>query len=137
MDGRMLSMAKPTAEQYYEALKQSYPKLKCALPINDLLPYCFKGGIVPGYLKEKLDSIPVCSDKVERLLDNMECGLRVGITDQFESFICVMEEFATDNDDMVVKKLSKDIRSIINESTVTCTVNHSPSTNHKLPGKFT
>ena len=128
-------MAKPITEQYYEAFKQSYPKLKYALPINDLLPYCFQGGIVPGYLKEKLDAIPVCSDKVVCLLDKMECGLRVGITDQFESFICVMEEFATDNDDIVVKKLAEDIRSIINEPT--CTVNQSPSTNHKIQGRFT
>ena len=124
-------MAKPTAEQYYEAFKQAYPKLKDALPINDLLPYFFKGGIVPGYLKEKLDSIPVCSDKVVCLLDKMERGLRAGIVDQFESFICVMEEFATDNNDIVVKKLTEDIRSIINKPTV----KQSSSTNHEIPGR--
>ena len=91
----------------------------------------FKGGIVPGYLKEKLDSIPVCSDKVVCLLDKMERGLRAGIVDQFESFICVMEEFATDNNDIVVTKLTEDIRSIINEPTV----KQSSSTNHEIPGR--
>ena len=123
-------MVKPTAEQYYEAFKQSYPKLKDALPINDLLPYFFKGGIVPGYLKEKLDSIPVSSYKVVCLLDEMERGLRAGIIDQFESFICVMEEFATDNNDIVVKKLTEDIRSIVNKPTV-----KRLSSTNEIPGR--
>ena len=123
-------MAKPTEEQYYEAFSQSYPKLKDALPIDDLIPYCFKGGIVPGYLKEKLDSIAVRSDKVKCLLDEMERGIRVGITDQYESFICVMEEFATDNNDIVVKKLTEDIRSMINKPTI----KQSLSTNHEISG---
>ena len=124
-------MAKPTAEQYYEAFKQSYPKLQDALPIDNLLPYFLQRGIVPGYLKEKLDCIPVRSDKVVCLLDKMEHGLRAGIIDQFESFICVMEEFATDNNDIVVKKLTEDIRSIINEPVV-----KQPSSNkHTIPGR--
>ena len=61
---RIVVMAKPTAEQYYEAFKNSYMKLKDALPINHLLPYLFKADVVHGYLKEKLDTIPVRGDKV-------------------------------------------------------------------------
>ena len=130
-------MAKSTAEKYYEAFKEFYPRLSNALPITDLLPYCFKAGIVPRYLKERLNSIPVRSDKVTCLLDEIERGLLVGIVDQFESFICVMEEFATDNNDIVVKKLTEDIRSIISEPS--CTVNqsslaHPSSSNHEIPG---
>ena len=91
----------------------------------------FKEGLFPRYLKEKLDCIPVRSDKVVCLLDKMECGLRAGIINQFESFICVMEEFATDNNDIVVKKLTEDIRSIINEPVV-----KQPSSNkHTIPGR--
>ena len=106
-------MANPTAEQYYEAFKKSYVKLKDALPINHLLPYLFKAGVVHGYLKEKLDAIPLRVDKVTCLLDEMECGLRAGIVDQFESFIYCMEEFCTDNNDVVVRKLSEGIRSLM------------------------
>ena len=128
-------MAKPTVEKYYEVFKKFYPRLSSALPITDLLPYCFKEGIVPRYLKERLNSIPVRSDKVTCLLDGIERGLLAGIVDQFESFICVMEQFATENDDMVVKKLTEDIRSIINEPT--CTVKQSSSSNHEIPGMCT
>ena len=56
-------MAKPTVEQCCEAFKTSYPKLKDTLPINDLLPYLFKAGVVSGCLKEKLNAIPVRGDK--------------------------------------------------------------------------
>ena len=130
-------MAKPTVEKYYEVFKKFYPRLSNALPITDLLPYCFKEGIVPRYLKERLNSIPVRSDKVTCLLDEIERGLLAGIEDQFESFICVMEQFATDNDDMVVKKLTEDIRSIINEPTCTVkqsSLTQSSSSNHEIPG---
>ena len=132
-------MAKSTTEKYYEAFKKLYPRLSSALPITDLLPYCFKGGIIPRYVKERLSSIPVRSDKVTYLLDEMERGLLAGIIDQFESFICVMEEFATDNNDIVVKKLTEDIRSIINEPT--CTVKQSslvhPSSTNEIRGRCT
>ena len=110
---RIVVMAKPTAEQYYEAFKNSYMKLKDALPINHLLPYLFKAGVVHGYLKEKLDAIPVRSNKVTCLLDEMERGLKAGIVEQFESFICCMEEFCTDNNDVVVRNLSEGIRSLM------------------------
>ena len=123
-------MAKPTAKRYYEAFKQSYPKLKDALPINDLLPYFLKEGIVPGHLKIRLDSIPVSSSKVECLLNRMERGLRAGIIDQFESFICVMEEFATDNNDAVVKMLTEGIRSIIEPA-----VKQSQSIYYEIPSR--
>ena len=111
-------MATPAKEQYYEAFKKSYPKLKDALPINDLLPDFFKAGVVPGNLKEKLNSFPVRSEKVIYLLDEIELGLKVGITDQFESFICVMEKFGTDNDNIVVKILAEGIRSEISGSAI-------------------
>ena len=124
-------MAERTTEQYYEAFKRSYPKLKDALPINDLLPYFVKEGIVPGYLKERLDSITSCSDKVVCLLDKMERGLRAGIIDQFESFVFAMEEFATDNNNIVVKRLTKDIRSKIYKPAV----KQSPSTNREIQGR--
>ena len=53
-----------TAEQYYEAFKRSYSKLKDALPVNTVLPYLFEADVVPGDLKEKLNSIPIRSEKV-------------------------------------------------------------------------
>ena len=132
-------MATPIAEKYYAAFKKFYPRLSNALPITDLLPYCFKGGIVPRYLKERLNSILVRSDKVTCLLDEIERGLLAGIIDQFDSFICVMEEFATENNDIVVKKLTEDIRSTINENQPICTVNqsslaHPSSSDHEIPG---
>ena len=103
-------VAKPTAEQYYEAFRKSYSKLKDALPINDLLPDFFEAGVVPGNIKEKLNSIPFRSEKVLYLLDEIELGLKVGIADQFESFICVMEKFAIVNDNTVVRILAEGIR---------------------------
>ena len=106
-------MAKPTAEQYYGAFKKSYTKLKDVLPINFLLPYLFEADVVSGNLMQKLDSIPVCSEKVTCLLNEMEPGLRVGITDQFESFICVMEKFSADNANVVVNRLAEDIRLVL------------------------
>ena len=99
-------MAKPTAEQYYRAFKKSYTN---ALPINFLLPYLFEAGVISGNLMQKLNSIPVCSDKVICLLNEMEPGLRVGIINQFESFICVMEKY----DDVVVNKLAENIRLVL------------------------
>ena len=122
-------MAKPT-EEYYEAFKKSYRKLKDALPIKDVLPDLFQAGVVSGISKERLNSIPVRSDKVICLLDEMELGLKVGITDQFESFICVLEKFGTDNNNIVVKKLAEDIRSTISEATAAAkqsSVHHSSS----------
>ena len=124
-----------TAEQYYEAFKRSYSKLKDALPISTLLPYFFEAGAVPGDLKEKLNSIPVRSEKVICLLDEMELGLKVGITDQFESFICVMEKFGGENNNIVVKRLAEDIRLILSEPAVL--VKHSSvqhSSTDKIPG---
>ena len=56
-------MAKPTAEQYYEAFKKSYLKLKDVLPISHLLSYLFKADVVHGYLEEKLNVIAVRGDK--------------------------------------------------------------------------
>ena len=94
-------MAKPTAEQYYEAFKQSYLRLQDALPIDVL---AWKGDC-SRIFKRKL--APVHSGKVVCLLDEIECRLRVGIIDQFESFICVMEEFATNGNDIVVKRWPK------------------------------
>lgn len=132
-----ISEEKLCSEKYYEAFKKLYPRLSNALPITDLLPYCIKGGIVPRYLKERLNSIPVRSDKVTCLLDEIERGLLAGIVDQFEAFICVMEEFDTDNNDIIVKKLTEDIKSMINGPI--CTVNQSSqllpsSSNHEVPG---
>ena len=118
-----------TAEQYYEALKRSYSKLKDALPINTLLPYFFEAGAVPGDLKEKLNSIPVRSDKVICLLEEMELGLRVGVTDQFELFICVMERYGEENNNIVVKRLAENIRLILSKPAV----KHSSA--DKLPGR--
>ena len=123
------------AEQYYEAFKRSYSKLKDALPINTLLPYFFEAGAVPGDLKEKLNSIPIRSDKVICLLDEMELGLKVGITDQFESFVSVMEKFGGENNNIVVKRLAEYIRLILSKPAV----KHSSSVQHsstdKLPGR--
>ena len=124
-------MAKPTAEKYYKAFKKSYASLMDALPINDLLPNFFKAGIVLGNTNEKLNSISVRSDKVKCLLDKIELGLKVGITDQFESFICVMEEYGADEKD-IVQSLAKDIRSMISDSTEMIT---EKSSNFKIPGK--
>ena len=129
-------MPKPTAEQYYEAFKKSYSKLTDALPINDLLPVLFQEGVVPTNLKEKVHSIPVRREKVIFLLDEIEPGLKVGIIEQFESFVCVLEKFGTDNNNIVVKKLAEDIRSTISGVTVkqSSSVRHPSSTN--LPGKY-
>ena len=110
--------SEPTVEQYYEAFKRSYSRLKDALPINTLLPYFFEVGAVPGDLKAKLNSIPIRSDKVICLLDEMELGLKVGITDQFESFVSVMEKFGGENNNIVVKRLAADIRLILSKPTV-------------------
>ena len=125
------------AERYYEAFKKSYSKLTDALPINDLLPVLFQEGVVPSNLKEKVNSISVRSEKVTFLLDKIEPGLKIGIIDQFESFVCVLEKFGTDNNDIVVKKLAEDIRSTISGVTVkqSSSVHHQTSTNS--PGKYT
>ena len=125
----------PTAEQYYEAFKRSYSKLKDALPINALLPYFFEAGAVPGDLKEKLNSIPIRSDKVICLLDEMELGLKVGITDQFESFVSVMEKFGGENNNIVVKRLAEDIRLILSEPAVKPSSSVQHSSTDKLPGR--
>ena len=124
----------PTAEQYYEAFKRSYSKLKDALPINTLLPYFFEAGVVPGDLKEKLNSIPIRSDKVICLLDEMELGLKVGITDQFESFVTVMEKIGGENNNIVVKRLAADIRLILSKPTIKPSSVQYSSTD-KLPGR--
>ena len=126
--------SEPTVEQYYEAFKRSYSRLKDALPINTLLPYFFEVGAVPGDLKAKLNSIPIRSDKVICLLDEMELGLKVGITDQFESFVSVMEKFGGENNNIVVKRLAADIRLMLSKPTVKpSSVQHSST--DKLPGR--
>ena len=130
--GRLSAMADPTADQYYlEAFRTWYPELIAVLPIDDLLPYFFKAGVLTRNLKEELNSIPAThSKKVMRLLDAIEPGLQAGITDQFESFICVMEEFSTVNNNIVVKKLADDIRLTINPSGA-----HLSSTGHEISGQ--
>ena len=125
----------PTAEQYYEAFKRSYSKLKDALPINTLLPYLFEAGAVSWDLKEKLNSIPVRSDKVICLLDEMELGLRVGIMDQFELFVCVMEKYGGENNNILVKRLAEDIRLILSEPAVKPSSSVQHSSTDKLPGR--
>ena len=122
--------AKSLAERYYEAFKKSYSKLKDALPIDALLPSFFEAGAVPGHLKEKLKSIPVRSDKVICLLDEMELGLKVEITDQFESFICVMEKFGEEHNSIVVKRLADGIRLILSEPAI------QHSSTDKIPGRY-
>ena len=129
-------MAKPISEQYYRAFKKSYTKLKDALPISFLLPYLFEAGVVPGDLQENINAIPVRSEKMKYLLNEMESGLRVGVTDQFESFICVMEKFGADNNNIVVKKLAEDIRLNINEAAIQESSLHVSSTNVKIPGIY-
>ena len=124
-----------TAEQYYEAFKRSYSKLKDALPINTLLPYLFEAGAVPRDLKEELNSIPIRSKKVICLLDEMELGLKVGITDQFESFVSVMEKFGGENNNIVVKRLAEDIRLILSEPAVKPSSSVQHSSTDKLPGR--
>ena len=128
---------KPTAKQYYEAFKKSYPKLRDALPIQDLLPDFFKTGVVSRNLKERLNSIPARSEKVMYLLDEIERGLNAEIIDQFESFICVMEKFGNDNKDIVAKKLAEDIRLTMSEATVKQPSSsvHLSSTDCKVPGR--
>jgi len=130
-------MAKPTGKKYYEAFKKSYTKLKDALPIQDLLPDFFEAGVVSRNLKERLNCIPVRSEKVICLLDEVERGLSAEIIDQFESFICVMEKFGNDNKDIVVKKLADDIRLTISEATVKQPSSsvHLSSTDCKVPGR--
>ena len=127
--------SEPTAEQYYEAFKRSYSRLKDALPINTLLPYFFEVGAVPGDLKEKMNSIPIRSDKVICLLDEMELGLKVGITDQFESFVSVMEKFGGENNNIVVKRLAADIRLILSKPAVKPSSSVQYSSTDKLPGR--
>ena len=124
-------MAKLAAEKYYEAFKESYPKLIDALPINDLLPRLFRAGVVSGKMKEKLNSISVRSDKVACLLDKMELALKAGITNQFESFICVMERYGSDENDSVVQSLAEDIRLKLSDSEIIT----DKSSNFKVPGK--
>ena len=116
-------------EKYYEAFNISYLKLKDALPIDTLLPNFFEAGAVPGDLKETLNSIPICSDKVICLLDETECGLKVGITDQFELFICVIKKFGKEHNNIVVKRLAYDIRLILNEPAI------QHSSTDKIPGR--
>ena len=134
----MNEMAKPIAEQYYGAFKKSYTKLKDALPISFLLPYLFEAGVVPGDLQESINAIPGRSERVKYLLNEMEPGIRIGVTDQFESFICVMEKFGADNNDIVVKKLAEDIRGRLNisEATIQESSLHVSSINVKIPGRY-
>ena len=138
----MNEMAKPTAEQCYGAFKKPYTKLKDALPISFLLPYLFEAGVVPGSvpgdLQESINAIPGRSERVKYLLNEMEPGIRIGVTDQFESFICVMEKFGVDNNDIVVKKLAEDIRGRLNisEATIQESSLHVSSTNVKIPGRY-
>ena len=124
-------MAKPEAQKYYEAFKESYPNLIDALPINDLLPRFFRAGVVSGKMKENLNYISVRSDKVTFLLDKMELGLKAGITNQFESFICVMERYGSDENDTVVQSLAEDIRLKLSDSEIKT----DKSSNFKVPGK--
>ena len=60
-----------------------------------------------------MDAVPVCSDKVKLMLDEMEGGLEADIPDQFESLIKVMEQFSIDEDHIVVRKLAENIRMVI------------------------
>ena len=53
--------------------------------------------------------------------------------DQFESFICVMEKFGGENNNIVVKRIAEDIRLILSEPAV----KHSSvqySSTDKIPG---
>jgi len=129
--------ARPTAKKYYEAFKKSYTKLRDALPIQDLLPDLFEAAVVSRNLKGRLNSISVRSEKVICLLDEIERGLSAEIIDQFESFICVMEKFGNDNNDIVVKKLAEDIRLTMSGATVKQPSSsvHLSSTDCKVPGR--
>ena len=107
-------MGTPTG--YYEAYKKSYLSLLKALPIDDLIPELFSTGVLPEYLKERLDATPVRSEKVKLMFTemDMEEKLKAGNTKRFEGLIRVMEKFSTDENDVVVRKLARDIRMLIN-----------------------
>jgi len=102
-----------TPAKYYEAFKKSYPRLISALPIDDMQAYLVAGSVLPGRLKARMDAIPVCSDKVKMMLDEMEGGLSADIPDQFENLVKVMEHFGAKEDHIVVRKLAEDIRITI------------------------
>jgi len=106
----------PPPEKFYEAYKKSYEKLTKALPVNDLIPKLFSEGILPGNLKSRIDCITVPSEKTRLLLDEMEGGLRIGITDQFDRFVRVLEQFSKDERHIVVGKMAKDIRLLVGGS---------------------
>jgi len=115
----------PSSNVYYEAFKKSYAKLIKALPINDLLPELVSAGVLPGNLKKRMDAISIESEKVKVMLDGMEGGLKAQITDQFEEFIQVMEQFSISESDIVVGKLAKDIRTLIDSgSSLPAEVHH-------------
>ena len=102
-----------TPAKYYEAYKKSYPKLISALPIDDMLSYLVAARVLPGRVKARMDAVPVCSDKVKLMLDEMEGGLQADIPDQFECLIKVMEQFSVDEDHIVVRKLAENVRMIV------------------------
>ena len=122
------AMAEKTTlpEKFYEAYKKSYEKLTKALPINDLIPKLYSEGVLPGNLKSRIDTISVPSEKTRLLLDEMEGGLKIGITDQFEGFVRALEQFSLDEKHMVVGILAKDIRLIIGGSSATPPVQPAP-----------
>jgi len=102
-----------TSAKYYEAFKKFYLKLISVLPIDDMLSYLVAARVLPGRVKARMDAVPIGSDKVKLMLDEMEGGLKADIPDQFECLIKVMEQFSVDEDHIVVKKLAENIRMMI------------------------
>ena len=93
-----------------QAIKQFYPELVRALPMNDACfrSLLYRADLLPGNLKDEVQSKPTRADKAEHFLDQR---INNNVAN-FTKLLAVLEESKDDN----MIKLAKQIRTKIDKS---------------------
>ncbi|XP_065900797.1 mitogen-activated protein kinase kinase kinase 3-like [Dysidea avara] len=107
-----MAVSAPPPHQYMKVLRKMSSKIIAVLPIDELLPYMVDK--LSNSLLSHLNTINTSrEDKVKYLLDNVEEGIKVGDTHQFDVLLQVMEEYAIRVNHNEVMKLIEDVRSLL------------------------
>ena len=103
--------------KHYDVFKQHYRRMISILPIEDLIPELNKENLLPGNLKDEVESKVTTKKKVKCFLDSLEGGLKIEKPVKFERFLCVLIDYAEREKDMDIDCLLQDIYK---ENKTTC-----------------
>ena len=101
---------------YNDVFKKYYGKLLSALPMDDVMftGELFSHDLLPGNLKQKVQSKNTSAEKATYFLDNkIYPDITIGVFTSFDTLVRIIENWEDDS----LKELAKEIRTTLRKRT--------------------